>query len=382
MNNWRNCKKILCIRTDNMGDVIMSSPAFRALKESFNCHITLLTSSMGNLITPCIKEIDNVIVYNVPWTKTEQLPCDDTCFALVKELQSHKFEGAIIFTVYSQSALPAAVITMMAGIPLRLAYCRENPYNLLTDWVPDKEPYSIIYHQVERDLKLVAHIGAQVSDDALSLVYSEQAQESAIKKLDDLGVDTSRQFIILHPGVSEKKRQYPVELWGQTGLKLADFFGRQIIITGSDNEQDLADEIKQTIGDNAFSAAGKLSVEEFVAVIDEALFLISVNTSSVHIAAALQTPSVVLYALTNPQHIPWKNISRVLPLKVRDKLKSKNEVVKYVSERLMINGDYPSPGDILEAAKDLLLNKSSIPSMPVKIPNRPTPFYFQRSNIF
>ena len=141
MIDWRNCKKILCIRADNMGDVIMTSPALRALKETFNYRITLLTSSLGSLITACIKEIDDVITFNVPWVKTDSAADPENCFTLIEELKQHNFDGAIIFTAYSQSALPAAMITMMAGIPLRLAYCRENPYQLLTDWVPDKEPY-------------------------------------------------------------------------------------------------------------------------------------------------------------------------------------------------------------------------------------------------
>ena len=71
MDNWKTCKHILCIRPDNMGDVIMSSPAFRALKKTFDCNLTLLTSSMGSLISPFIKEIDETIVFDLPWIKNK-----------------------------------------------------------------------------------------------------------------------------------------------------------------------------------------------------------------------------------------------------------------------------------------------------------------------
>jgi ADP-heptose:LPS heptosyltransferase len=382
MNDWKECKRILCVRTDNMGDVIMTGPALRALKETFKCHITLLTSSMGSLITHCMEEIDDVIVYDVPWTKTEASPSRHNCLDLIEALRKYNFDAAIIFTVYSQSALPAAMITMMAGIPLRLAYCRENPYNLLTHWVPDKEPYSVIYHQVERDLNLVAYTGAKTINNSLSVSYGLKAKQNALGKLVELGIDTSKQVIILHPGVSEKKREYPVELWIETGKLLGDYFQRQILITAGEKEKKLANEIKLGIGSNAFSSSGKLTVEEFAAVIDKALFVVSVNTSAVHIAAALQTPLIVLYALTNPQHIPWKSIARVLTFKVTDALESKNEVVNFVSENLMNDTDgYPLPTTILETAKDLLLNPSSACAMPVKMLRDITPF-FQEPGIF
>jgi ADP-heptose:LPS heptosyltransferase len=156
-----------------MGDVIMSSPAFRALKETFDCRLTVLTSSMGSLITPFIKEIDETIVFDLPWIKTNNEIISEKCFALIEKLKTYHFDAAIIFTVYSQNPLPTALLAYMANIPLRLAYCRENPYALLTHWIPDKEPYSFIQHQVERDLHLVKHMGATTGDDKLHLQFSE-----------------------------------------------------------------------------------------------------------------------------------------------------------------------------------------------------------------
>ncbi len=58
------------------------------------------------------------------------------------------FDAAVIFTVYSQNPLPAAFLCYLAGIPLRLAHCRENPYQFLTDWVKDTEPEQNVRHEV------------------------------------------------------------------------------------------------------------------------------------------------------------------------------------------------------------------------------------------
>jgi ADP-heptose:LPS heptosyltransferase len=82
MKDWKNCTNILCIRADNMGDVLMSTPALRALKETFGCKITLLTSAMGNVITPFIAEIDETIVAGLPWIKIKE-PVDEMAFQIL-----------------------------------------------------------------------------------------------------------------------------------------------------------------------------------------------------------------------------------------------------------------------------------------------------------
>jgi ADP-heptose:LPS heptosyltransferase len=355
MQNWNNCKNILCIRADNMGDLIMTAPAIRALKESFACKITVLTSSAGELISPYLNEIDEVLVYDLPWIKTNKPVTEKNFFDVINEIKSHHFDAAVIFTVYSQNPLPAAMLAFMAGIPKRLAYCRENPYHLLTEWVPDKEPYSIIYHQVQRDLNLVASIGAYTQNDHLCLQFREDAGRSALKNLSEVGVDLKKEWIIMHPCVSEKKREYPVELWIEVGKLIKRHLHSQIILTGSASEKNLTDQIQQDIGNDAFSIAGLLSIEEFIALIHQSPLVISVNTGTVHIAAATQTPLIVLYALTNPQHTPWKVPCKVLPFAVAEELKSKNQVVSFVSNELTKQrNSFPFPKDILNAAQQLL----------------------------
>ena len=96
-------------------------------------------------------------------------------------------------------------------------------------------------------------------------------------------------------------------------------------------------------------------MEEFIALISQAPIVISVNTGTVHIAAATQTPVVVLYALTNPQHTPWRVPSSVLTFSVKEELKSKNQVVNFVSEQLIVKKqEYPDPLLIVEEVEKLL----------------------------
>ena len=227
-----------------MGDLIMSSPAIRALKETFNCRITLLTSHMGNVIAPFIDVIDETIVADLPWIKTSKSLDDREMDDLVQKIRYYDFDAAVIFTVYSQNSLPAAMLAYMAGIPKRLAYCRENPYHLLTDWMVEKEPFTFIQHQVKRDLNLVKFVKAQTQNELIKIRYSEAARIGALTKLSACGVNVEKDWMILHPGVSETKRQYPDTEWIKAGRLLKDHLQFQLVITGAQSEKILCGNIQ------------------------------------------------------------------------------------------------------------------------------------------
>src|SRR5215831_14064650 len=293
MNSWADCKKILCIRADNMGDLIMTAPALRALKETFGCSITVLTSKMGCAITPLIPEIDDSIAYDLPLIKSNDSSDFSLLYSLIETIKDREFDAAIIFSVYSQNPLPSAMLAFMASIPKRLAYCRENPYQLLTDWAIEKEPLEFIQHQVHRDLNLVKTINASTSNTNLSVTVKKNALHTALKKLYKKHFFANNEWLIFHPGVSEEKRRYPTHLWIELGKLITKRLKKKILITGSSSEKELAEKIQWGIGDNAYAVAGLFSLEEFIAVINETSLVVSVNTSTVHIATATQTPVIV-----------------------------------------------------------------------------------------
>jgi ADP-heptose:LPS heptosyltransferase len=343
-----------------MGDLIMSTPALKALKQTFQCRITVLTSTMAQHIAGYIPVIDEVIISDLPWIKANGAHAGSGLMELAHKLRNYQFDAAIIFTVYSQSALPAAMLCMMAGIPKRLAYCRENPYDLLTHWLPDKEPYSFVQHQVQRDLNLVSVTGATTSDDSLLVHVNEHDRQSTRFKLQQAGIEPTKDYIIFHPGVSEEKRMYPVDGWITLGKMVANT-GLPILLTGTAKEGALTAAITTGIGDKALDMAGRLSTGEFIALTDGAAGIVSVNTATIHIAAARQTPVIVLYALTNPQHTPWKVSGKIFPFNVAEGLQSKNEVIAYVRNNRMVQQPaLPQPAEIARALETLLQKQSCI----------------------
>jgi lipopolysaccharide heptosyltransferase II len=312
--DWDRAETILCVRLDALGDVLMTTPALRALKESFpGRRLTLLASPAGAEVAGLVPEIDSVLVYDAPWMKATTPRADSRQdFAMIERLRRGRFDAAAIFTVYSQNPLPAALLCFLADIPLRLAHCHENPYQLLTHWIPDPEPAQFIRHEVRHHLDLVATAGCRTADERLSIDFSEAARRNVSRLLDEFDIDRGRPWIVLHPGASAASRRYPPEQFAQVARLLALESGFPIVFTGSESERPLVEQIQALMRCASYSLVGRLGLEQLAALLALTPLLLTCNSGPVHVAAAVGTPVVDLYALTNPQHAPWAVPSRVL----------------------------------------------------------------------
>ena len=310
---WQAARRILCVRLDSLGDVLMTTPAIRAIKESLpGSQITLLTSPAGAEPAQYIPEIDRVLIYEAPWLKASPERANSQYDRSMLSKIRGQFDAAVIFTVYSQNPLPAALFCYLADIPLRLAHCRENPYHLLTHWVNEIEPEQVIRHEVRRQLDLVATAGFTVTDERLRFCVPGEARTGMANKLLEAGLDPAQPWIAVHPGVTAPSRQYPPKRFALAARRLALEDGLQIVFTGLPTEAALVEHIRGQMGAPSISFAGQLTLAEFAALLEQAPLLLSNNTGPVHLAAAVGTPVVVLYALTNPQHTPWSIPNQIL----------------------------------------------------------------------
>jgi ADP-heptose:LPS heptosyltransferase len=305
---WDQARRILCVRLDALGDVLMCTPAMRALRDALpGRSLTLLSSPSGAAAAPHLPEVHDTIVHAAPWMKAGMPASPAAMHTLAAMLAARRFDAAVVFTSYSQSALPAALLCWLAGIPLRLAHCRENPYHLLSDWIPDPEPQLMLRHEVQRQLDLVRHAGVKPAKTAPGLSFALRAADLAgvRARLQCLGIDAGEPWLLLHPGASAASRRYPAGHWARVLGLLARRTGLPLVITGSAAETDLAEDIRSASGTPAHSLAGQLSLGELGAALHLAAVALTNNSGPAHIAAAVGTPVVEPFALTNPQHTPW-----------------------------------------------------------------------------
>lgn len=311
---WAAARNLLVVRLDNLGDVLMSTPAIRALREGApGARITLLGSRSGAAVARHVPLIDDTIVYDAPWVKgPEHGGVAD--LRLIATLRERAFDAAVIFTVCTQSALPAAMLCRLAGIPLRLAHCRENPYGLLTDWVPDRDTCEDgMRHEVRRQLDLVGAVGLHTDDERLAFECRPDDVAGMQRKLAAAGGNPMRPYVVVHPGATAASRRYPAERFGHAADIVQRESGCQIVFTGGPDELALVGRAHEAMrSPHAVSLAGRLSLGELAALLAGAQATVCNNSGPAHLCAALGTPVVVLYALTNPQHTPWQVRSRVL----------------------------------------------------------------------
>jgi ADP-heptose:LPS heptosyltransferase len=305
---WRRARRILAVRLDALGDVLMTTPALRALKRlPQRPHLTLLTSPAGAAAARLVPEIDEVRAWTAPWMKAAAAPDPAADRALIEELALGGYDAAVIFTVYSQSPWPAALLCTLAGIPLRLAHGRENPYQLLSDWVPEREPEETLRHEVSRQLELVETIGARADTTRLSLAVPPPAREKMRERLRDLGLEAAS-FVLIHPGASAPSRRYPIDRLREVARRLAAR-GMPLVGTGGPGDREALDALAEVV---PLLRVDTPALEHLAALIEAAPLLLCNNSGPAHVAAAVGTPLVVLYALTNPQHTPWEVNARVL----------------------------------------------------------------------
>jgi ADP-heptose:LPS heptosyltransferase len=299
-------RRILAIRLDNIGDVVMTGPALRTLRHALpEASITLMASPAGSRAAPLLPWVDDVMVHRAVWQDaTGATPLEpERELALAEAVRARGFDAAVIFTSFSQSPYPPGYVCYLAGVPIRLGQSREFGGSVLSHAVkppPDEA------HQVDRNLHLLESIGLRPAGRRLELAVPEAVQAQAARLLRDCGVDPERPYIVLAPGASCRARQYHPARFGAAAQALAAETGLQAVIVGSERETDLVETVMASArGTGLVSLAGLTSVPELGAIISGASLVLANNSSAMHLADAFRRPMVITYSGTDREE-QWR----------------------------------------------------------------------------
>jgi ADP-heptose:LPS heptosyltransferase len=295
--HWPGVRRVLLVRPDNLGDVVMLTPALRALRRAApGAELHLLASPVGSGLAPTLPGLDGVLTVSPVWQDTSGGPAQDPDreARLVETLRAGRYDAMLVFTSFSQSPWPAAYAGYLAGIPVRAGLSKEFGGSLLSHWVtppPDE------LHQVDRCLHLLAALGVPGAGHHLELNVPEAAREQARDVLARLGLRADGRFAMLAPGASCPARRYPAERFGRAAAEIAAA-GLPVVVTGSEREAALVEQVVAAAGRTGVVPAVGLEVPAFVALTAAAAVAVVNDSGGLHVADAVGTPVVCAFSGT------------------------------------------------------------------------------------
>ena len=277
--------RILLARLDSLGDVLLAGPAVRAVAGTA-AQLTMLVGAGRTSAARLLPGVDDVIEYDAPWVVFDPQPVQPEAVAdLVKTVQLGRFDGALILTSFHQSPLPLALLLRLAGVPWIGAISEDYPGSLLDLRLhpPGDLP------EAERNLRLVGEAGFPADRTGSRLAVR--------RPLPDVGrwVGTEP-FVVFHPGAAVPARR-PTAEHSRMIVAALVAAGHRVLVTGDRMESTLTGYVS---ADLVPDLGGQLSLPQLAAVLDRASVVVAPNTGPAHLAAAVGTPVVSLFAPVVP----------------------------------------------------------------------------------
>jgi ADP-heptose:LPS heptosyltransferase len=284
-------KRALVARLDSDGDVVLAGPAIRAVAARPR-RVTLLCGPRGRQAAELLPGVDAVLVGLAEWIDPEPPPVDRArTLALVDELAARRFDEALVLTSFHQSPLPLALLLRLAGVPCIAAVSEDYPGSLLDV----RHRVADHWHEVERGLSLAGALGHRLppGDDA-RLAVRTATPRAALPST----------FVVVHPGGSVPARAWAPAQHAALVQTLADA-GRHVVVTGGPGEVELC---RRVASGHALDLGGRTTLAELAGVLARAACVVVGNTGPAHLAAAVGTPVVSLFAPTVPAERwhPWR----------------------------------------------------------------------------
>jgi lipopolysaccharide heptosyltransferase II len=308
-------QRLLVIRLDNIGDVVLLSPALRNLRRRFpEAEITLMASPAGGQVAPLLPWIDNVFTWRAIWQDVAGSLSHDPQRerTLIENLRARNYQAAFIFTSFSQSPLPPAYACYLAGIPVRVGYSKEFGGGLLSY---SGQPPADEIHQADLNLALLELAKIPVRDRHLELQIPPEVRHKTDRLLEQAAIDPMSDYTVLAPGASCSARRYSPDRFAAAAVELSNRTGMPVVVVGSQREAETIAPVSAAAQyENLISLVGKTSLPQLAAIIQGAALVVANNSASIHLADAFQRPIVALYSGTEyeSQWAPRNSPTRLL----------------------------------------------------------------------
>ena len=286
-------EKILIRATNWIGDAVMNLPAVAAVRKTFPlARISVLARPWVAELFRICPDVDEVILLDSSGIHagiTGKL-------RIAKELRHHRFDIAILL----QNAMEAAIIACLAGIPVRAGYNSDGRGILLTHAVKRTKAIRGV-HQIDYYLEMVKSLGCQSAGREIHLRPGKDYDLLAERLCNEYGMEDNRPLVGVAPGATygPAKRWFP-ERFAAAADRLIDDFSVRVILFGSSGDRESADAVADRARHTLINLAGKTDLKEAIALIGRCSLFITNDSGLMHVASALDIPTIAIFGSTNP----------------------------------------------------------------------------------
>jgi heptosyltransferase-2 len=279
-------KRILIIRTDRLGDTLLSTPVFRAVREGYP------DSYIAAMVRPYTREcvegnpyINETIIYDKRGRQKSIM--NSLKFAF--DLRRKRFDTALILHPTNRVNL----ITFLAGIPERVGFDRKLGF-LLTRKISHKKEFGE-RHELDYALDIVRAIGLTPRNRSLFMPLRRATRKRIDNTLSDLGVSAGDRLIALHPSSSCPSKKWLPERFASVADMLIEEYGVKVVLVGGRDGKPDAEKTKMYMKHSIVDLSGKTTVSELGSLLKRCALFISNDSGPVHVASAVGTPVVAIF---------------------------------------------------------------------------------------
>jgi predicted lipopolysaccharide heptosyltransferase III len=214
---------------------------------------------------------------------------------LIAGLRRRKFDTVIDLTDGDRSAF----LSWISGAPVRIGFNDEHRWRgrCYTQVI---KPVPGVRHRIDRDLETLKPMSIQACSKDLQLWLTPEEANSADQLLDQLGVQRLQPIVILQPGARYWFKAWPPERFAELADRLMSHDGCQVLIGGSDQDIDLAQQIRQMAKSKPIIMAGRTTIKQFAAIAKKSALFVGSDSGAMHVASAVGTPVVALFGPSSP----------------------------------------------------------------------------------
>lgn len=286
MNEASGRERILIIRTDRIGDVLLSTPVIKAVREAYpNSHIAMMVRPYAEEIVDGNPYLDEVILYDKEGEHKSWLGT----LEFVTELRRKKFNLAIILHPTNRSNL----IPFLAGIPERVGYDRKLGV-LLTKRIKDLKHLGT-KHEIDYNLELLRAIGIEAKDKSLYMPVKEKHERVINRFLALNELNDTNGIVAIHPGASCPSKRWSAFRFGRVADELVEKYKFKVVIIGGPQDIETVKQVHMAMLHTPIILSEEHSLGEVAALLKRCKIFISNDSGPVHIAVAVGTPVISIF---------------------------------------------------------------------------------------